>query len=80
MIEIYSPGTLVMSFLNSSVESADQDTIRYVALKMKETGTDIHTIGDGGFSGCADPMNIMQLSITIRGKRFTYRRMAGNNR
>lgn len=76
----YKPGTLAMTFLNSSVEGADTDTIRYIALKMKETGADIHAIGDGGFAGCAHPENVMQLSVSIRGKRFTYKRMAGNNR
>lgn len=79
-IHSYKPGTLVMSFLNSSVESADQATIREIALKMKETGADIHAIGDGGYGGCTVPENIYQLSVTIRGRRFTIKRMAANNR
>ena len=54
-IHSYKPGTLAMSFLNSSVEGADPDTVRLIALKMKETGADIHAIGDGGFSGCTSP-------------------------
>ncbi len=36
-IHLYKPGTLAMTFLNSSVECADPDTIRLIALKMKET-------------------------------------------
>lgn len=79
-VHAYKPGTLVMSFLNSSVESADPDTIRMVALKMKETGADIHAIGDGGFAGCSTPENIQQLSYSIKGKHYTYFRMASWNR
>lgn len=76
----YKPGTLVMTFLNSSVECADPDTIRLIALKMKETGADIHAIGDGGFSGCTPPENIHQLSVSLKGKHYTYFRMASVNR
>lgn len=76
----YKPGTLAMTFLNSSVECADTETIRLVALKMKETGADVHAIGDGGFSGCTSPENIHQLSVTLKGKHYTYFRMASVNR
>ncbi|ECJ9745150.1 hypothetical protein FQR52_01060 [Listeria monocytogenes] len=76
----YKPGTLAMTFLNSSVEGADSETIRLIALKMKETGADIHAIGDGGFSGCTTPENILQLSISLKGKPYTYFRMASTNR
>lgn len=76
----YKPGTLAMTFLNSSVECADPDTIRLIALKMKETGADIHAIGDGGFGGCTSPENIYQLSISLKGKQYTYFRMASVNK
>lgn len=79
-IHTYKPGTLAMTFLNSSVEGADLDTIRLIALQMKETGADIHAIGDGGFSGCTTPENVMQLSISLKGKPYTYFRMASRNR
>ncbi len=79
-VHTYKPGTLAMCFLNSSVEGADVDTIRMVALMMKQTGADIHAIGDGGFGGCACPENIMQLSVTMKGKAYTYYRMASVNR
>ena len=79
-IHSYKPGTLAMTFLNSSVECADPDTIRLIALKMKETGADIHAIGDGGFSGCTSPENIHQLSVSLKGKHYTYFRMASVNR
>lgn len=79
-IHVYKPGTLAMSFLNSSVESADCDTVKMIALKMKETGADIHAIGDGGFAGCSTPENVQQLSISIKGKHYTYFRMASWNK
>ena len=69
-----------MCFLNSSVEGADPDTVRLIALKMKETGADIHAIGAGGFSGCTSPENIHQLSISIKGRPYTYFRMASVNK
>ncbi len=76
----YKPRTLVMSFLNSSVEGADEDTVKMIALLMKQTGADIHAIGDAGYMGVAIPENLYQLSISIRGRRFTQKRMAANNR
>ena len=79
-VHTYKPGTLAMTFLNSSVEGADPDTIRLIALKMKETGADVHAIGDGGFSGCTSPENIHQLSVSIKGKPYTYFRMASWNK
>ncbi len=79
-IHCYKPGTLAMTFLNSSVEGADPGTIRLIALKMKETGADIHAIGDGGFAGCTSPENIYQLSVSIKGRPYTYFRMASGNR
>jgi hypothetical protein len=79
-VHSYKPGTLAMTFLNSSVEAADPETIRLIALKMKETGADIHAIGDGGFAGCTTPENLLQLSISLKGKQYTYFRMASTNR
>ena len=73
-------GALAMSFLNSNVEAADVDTIRQITLMMKQTGCDVHAIGDGGFSGCTSPENIHQLSISIKGRPYTYFRMASVNK
>lgn len=76
----YKPGTLAMCFLNSSVEGADPATVRQVALLMKQTGADIHCIGDGGFAGCSSPEDVQQLSFSIKGRPYTYFRMASTNR
>ena len=43
------------------------NVVRLIALKMKETGADVHAIGDGGFAGCTSPENIHQLSVSIKG-------------
>lgn len=76
----YKPGTLAMCFLDSSVECADEGTIREVALLMKQTGADIHAIGDGGFGGCSWPKNVYQLSVSIKGEHYTWFRMSSINR
>ena len=76
----YKPGTLALSFLNSSVEGADVETIRLIALMMKQTGADIHAIGDGGYAGTPMPENVYQLAISIKGKRHTIKRMVGRSR
>lgn len=76
----YKPGTLAMCFLNSSVECADADTIRQVAVLMKQTGADIYAIGDGGFGGCTWPENVYQLSVSLKGKHYTWFRMASVNK
>ena len=61
-------GALAMSFLNSNVEAADRDTIREITLLMKQTGCDVHAIGDGGFGGGTWPENLYQMSITLKRK------------
>ncbi|MBQ3384555.1 MAG: hypothetical protein IJG59_05000 [Erysipelotrichaceae bacterium] len=76
----YKPGTLTMCFLDSSVECADEETIRQIAILMKQTGADIHAIGDGGFGGCTWPKNIYQLSVSIKGEHYTWFRMASVNK
>lgn len=79
-VHSYKPGTLAMCFLNSSVEGSDVDTIREITLLMKQTGADIHCIGDGGFGYASTPENVHQMSVTLKGKNYTYWRMASVNR
>ena len=73
---IHEKGILCMAAIGTSQESADRETVRQIALADKRIGFDIHHIGDGGFSNVPDPENLMALSITVRGKRHTYYRMA----
>lgn len=69
-------GGLVMSTIGTSQESADESTIRSFGLSNKRVGSDIHHIGDGGYGRMPIPENITALSLTVRGKRHTYFRMA----
>jgi len=74
----HSLGCLTITAIGTSQEGADIATIRQIALMCKMTGTDIHHLGDSGYGGMALPENIQAYSITIRGIRHTYRRMAGS--
>ncbi|WOO88410.1 hypothetical protein R2F61_05630 [Mollicutes bacterium LVI A0078] len=76
----YKPGTLAMSFLDGSVEGADEDTIRLCTLMSKQTGADIHAIGDAGCSGMSTPENIYQMAITLKGRRLTWYKLASGKR
>ncbi len=74
--ETHALGCLAMSSIGTSQEGADTETIRRIALMCKMAGIDIHHIGDSGFTGTAVPEDITAYSVTIRGVRHTYRRMA----
>ncbi|MCE7790806.1 haloacid dehalogenase-like hydrolase [Salipaludibacillus sp. CUR1] len=74
----HQKGGLTMLTIGTSQEGADESTIRQFALNNKIVGADIHHIGDAGYTGIAIPENIMAYSITIRGKRHTYIRMAAS--
>ncbi len=73
-------GALTITAVGTSQEGADTDTIRRIALMCKMTGTDIHHLGDTGYTGMALPENIQAYSIAIRGIRHTYHRMAASVR
>lgn len=73
---IHENGALAKTAMGTSQEGATPDTIRRIAFESKMSGADIIHIGDAGFSGIADPENIKEASIAIRGKRHTYRRIA----
>lgn len=72
----HSLGKLTITAIGTSQEGADVETIRQIALMCKMTGTDIHHLGDSGYTGIALPENIMAYSTVIKGVRHTYRRMA----
>jgi hypothetical protein len=75
---VHKNGALAMLATGTSQEGADGETIRQIALASKMAGADLYHIGDAGYTGIAIPENIMQYSITIRGKRHTYVRMASS--
>lgn len=73
---IHELGGLVISTIGTSQESADEATIREIGLSNKRVGVDIHHIGDGDYGRMPAPENIMQLGVTIRGRRHTYFKMS----
>ena len=54
----HSLGALAMTAIGTSQEGADVNTIRQIALMCKMTGTDIHHLGDTGYTGMSLPENI----------------------
>lgn len=78
--EVKKLGGLVIHTIGTSQESADEATIREFGLSNKRVGGDIHHIGDAGYGRMPIPENILQLGITVRGKRHTYFRMASSVR
>ncbi|MCL2006993.1 MAG: hypothetical protein FWG77_02810 [Treponema sp.] len=79
-VHTYKQGTLVMTFLDGTVEGSDVDTIRQCSLWSKLTGADIHSIGDAGLGGMSIPENIYQMAITIKGRAKTWERMSASRR
>ncbi|SFS87125.1 hypothetical protein [Marininema halotolerans] len=69
-------GALSMLTLGTSQESATPTVIERLAINGKMAGGDLYHIGDAGFSGMALPENIHAYSISLKGRRHTYRRMA----
>ncbi len=69
-------GGVAMTTIGTSQEGSSESVIEKIALMSKMAGADIQHIGDCGTFGMALPENIMKLSVTIRGIRHTYRRMA----
>ncbi len=72
---IHKSGRLALNAIGTSQESSDSKVIQNLALNSKQTGADIHHIGDAGYGGMAVPENIGEYSRAIRGRRHTYRRM-----
>lgn len=74
---IHDAGALANLWIASSQEGADVATVREIALASKQVGADLLTISDVGLTeSVPDPENILALSVAIRGRRHTYRRMA----
>ncbi len=67
---------LAVGTIGTSQEGADPATVRTLALAAKRVGVDVHHIGDSWISGVASPENIYAYSVTVRGVRHTWSRMA----
>lgn len=74
---IHDAGALASLGYHTSQEGSDTETIRHIAILSKMAGPDMYELGDSGFTeSMVPPENIMTLSIAIKGRRHTYRRMA----
>lgn len=73
---IHEAKGLAMTTIGTSQEGSSESVIEQIALLAKMAGADLQHIGDCGTFGMALPENIKKLSVTIRGIRHTYRRMA----
>ncbi len=76
--KVHSLGKLSITAVGTSQEGTDKDTIKAIALLSKQSGSDIHHLGDSGILGIAWPENITTYSIVVRGIRHTYHRMAAS--
>ncbi len=73
---IHDEGALAMTTIGTSQEGSTESFIESVAQMSKMAGADVQHTGDAGVSGMTPPENILRLSITMRGRRHTYRRMS----
>jgi len=76
LIHTHDQDALALTFLDSSVEGSDVDTVRQITLMSRVSGADIHAIGDAGLGGIAVPEDLMQMSMTVKGRRLTWLRLA----
>ena len=74
--EAKSLGMLAKTAIGTAQEGAPIDTIKNIALMSKMAGTDIMHTGDAGVGGLSHPMNVISISLVLRGEMHTYRRMA----
>ncbi|MCG1033916.1 haloacid dehalogenase-like hydrolase [Bacillus amyloliquefaciens] len=75
---VHLAGALAITTISTSQEGADGATVSQIGLASKRCGSDIHSFGDAGCAGIADPEAIYRLSIAVRGKRHTWVRMASS--
>ncbi len=78
--QIHTLGALAMTTIGTSQEGSSTSLMESMGQMAKMAGADIQHTGDAGGSGMTPPENILSLSIAIRGRRHTYRRMARSSR
>lgn len=74
--QIHDQNALAMTTIGTSQEGATESYIESVAQMSKMAGADIQHTGDCGVSGMTPPENLLRMSITIRGRRHTYRKIS----
>ncbi len=75
---IHAEGGLAWLFITGSVEGAPKTVMMNLALMAKQLGADAYRLDEAGLSGMPPPENILTFSLSIRGVRHTYRRMAAS--
>ena len=75
---IHAGGGLAWAFVTGSVEGAQLEVMRSLALMAKQLGVDAVRLDEAGLSGMPEPENILAFSLALRGKRHTYLRMAAS--
>lgn len=74
---IHEESALAAACIAHSIEGADSQTLRRIALDNKICGCDITNLAAAGyFEAVALPDALMDVCIAVKGKRYTYRRMA----
>lgn len=76
--DVHAGGGLAWMFVTGSVEGAQPEVMRSLALLAKQLGVDAVRLDEAGLSGMPEPENIHAFSLALRGKRHTYRRMAAS--
>ena len=69
-------GAFVLGTIGTSQEGSQPEVGRAFALAGKQAGFDAFHVGDSFTYGSGDPDLLREISLTIRGRRHTWRRMA----
>lgn len=73
---VHEGGAIAAAAVAHSVEGSDPYTIKRIVLDNKICGADMISIAAGGlYESVACPELIMEASLSLKGKRMTYRRM-----
>ncbi len=75
---VHGCGGLAWLFITGSVEGAPQPVLQQLAVMGKQLGADAFRLDEAGLSGMPPPENIQAFSLSLRGARHTYRRMASS--
>lgn len=78
---IHDANILASCNIAHSIEGADSYTVKHIVLENKPCGFDILNIAAGGvFESIPLPEVLMDICITTKGKRHTYRRMCQSSK
>lgn len=78
IMRIKKTGALVSLSVATSQEGCDTDTMKIIAVQAKQAGADMYDFGDANTNGIPAPENVYTLSMSIRGKRHTFFRLAAS--